>query len=384
MADPEALSQIDGSRLALFANQGLDQLDVVLSLLPPVILTGPLKSVCRHPGQVVAHRQREMCGRYGKGPRSCCYRQALEAPGTDGVEAYATLRNLALQELHVRLVLVAYGRLTGEQGSVSPSRETPYIAYENAEVKYSDLVYGLRGVSVTIDRGEFVFFVGRTGAGKSTMLKLLTREVRNTSGRVFLQGRDLTQLREKDVPQLRREMGIVPQDYALLPRKKVWENVEYAMRAVGHSRQEVRRRVPQILERVSIGHRADAFPNQLSGGEQQRVAIGRALINNPPLLLADEPTGNLDPEHSWEIMDLLRQLNLKGTTVLVASHDMMVVERMNARIITMDHGRIVNDTGKPTVLDLGLPPEEPRSIPVESLIDDSELGHADPEEEELP
>jgi cell division transport system ATP-binding protein len=145
------------------------------------------------------------------------------------------------------------------------------------------------------------------------------------------------------VSALRREMGIVPQDFALLPRKRVWENVAYAMRAVGHSRKDVRKKVPEILEQVRIGHRADAYPHELSGGEQQRVAIARALINNPPLLLADEPTGNLDPEHSWEIMELLMELNTKGTTVLVASHDMMVVERMSKRIVTLDAGRVQSD-----------------------------------------
>lgn len=220
----------------------------------------------------------------------------------------------------------------------------PYIGYENAEVRYTEFVYGLRNATLSIERGEFVFFVGRTGAGKSTLIKLLTREVRNTGGRVTLNGRDLTDMPDWSVPSLRREMGIVPQDYALLPRKRVWENVAYAMRAVGHSRRDVRVRVPEILEQVRIGHRADAFPHELSGGEQQRVAIGRALINNPPLLLADEPTGNLDPEHSWEIMELLKELNNKGTTILVASHDMMVVERMAKRTITMESGQILSDS----------------------------------------
>jgi len=219
-----------------------------------------------------------------------------------------------------------------------------YISYENAEVRYTEFVYGLRGASLQIERGEFVFFVGRTGAGKSTLLKLLTREARNTSGKVILNGRDLSDIPDWSVPALRREMGIVPQDFALLPRKRVWENVAYAMRAVGHNRKEVRLQVPQILEQVRIGHRADAFPHELSGGEQQRLAIGRALINNPPLLLADEPTGNLDPEHSWEIMELLKELNLKGTTILVASHDMMVVERMDKRIVTLESGQILKDS----------------------------------------
>ena len=189
-----------------------------------------------------------------------------------------------------------------------------------------------------------MFLVGKTGAGKSTLIKLLTREIRPTGGEVWLNGQNVGQIPDRRVYQLRREMGIVPQDFALLPRKRVWENVAYAMRAVGSSRKDVRRRVPGILEQVSIGHRADAFPGELSGGEQQRAAIARALINNPPLLIADEPTGNLDPAHSWEIMEILKALNLKGTTVLVASHDMMVVDRMDRRVITMEDGRIASDS----------------------------------------
>jgi cell division transport system ATP-binding protein len=227
---------------------------------------------------------------------------------------------------------------------VNQPADSPFIAFKDVRVEYPGHVPGLNGVSLKIQKGEFVFFVGQTGAGKSTLLKLLTHEVRPTGGSVLLQGRDVGRIKESEVAKLRRGMGIVPQDFALLPRKRVWENVAYAMRAVGQSRREVRRIVPQILEQVNIAQRADAFPNALSGGEQQRVAIARALINNPPLLLADEPTGNLDPEHSWEIMELLKALNLKGTTVLVASHDMMVIHRMGKRIVTLDQGKIVSDT----------------------------------------
>ncbi len=217
------------------------------------------------------------------------------------------------------------------------------IEFRDVDVEYPGRVTGLKGLSLRVARGEFVFFVGRTGAGKSTALKLLSREVRHTGGAVHLNGRDLGRLRDREIPALRREMGIVPQDFALLSRKTVWENVAYAMRAAGHTKREVRRRVPEILDQVSIGHRADAFPANLSGGEQQRVAIARALINNPPLLLADEPTGNLDPEHSMEIMELLKRLNLRGATVLVASHDMFVVERTAKRIVTLDSGTLVSD-----------------------------------------
>lgn len=225
----------------------------------------------------------------------------------------------------------------------------PYIEFSDVEVRYSEFVSGLKGVSLAVDSGEFLFLVGKTGAGKSTMLKVLTREVRHTAGRVFLAGQELGGARDRDIPGLRREMGIVPQDFALLPKKRVWENVGYAMRAVGATRREVRKRVPDILDRVSILHRADAFPHELSGGEQQRVAIARALINNPSLLIADEPTGNLDPDHSWEIIELLRQLNVRGTTVLVASHDMMVIERAGGRIVRMEGGLIVSDSKKTIV-----------------------------------
>ncbi len=217
-----------------------------------------------------------------------------------------------------------------------------YIVFDRVEVQYSDFVYGLRGVSLTIEKGEFLFLCGPTGSGKSTLLKTLTREAPHTSGRILFGGRDLGLVSTHGVPRLRRELGIVPQDFGLLPNKRVWENVGYAMRAVGKSRREVLQEVPEILERVNVLHRADAFPNELSGGEQQRVAIARALINNPPLLLADEPTGNLDPGHSIELMELLAQLNLRGTTVVVASHDIMIVERMDKRVVMMENGRLAD------------------------------------------
>ncbi|MCZ8139734.1 MAG: ATP-binding cassette domain-containing protein [Fimbriimonadaceae bacterium] len=220
----------------------------------------------------------------------------------------------------------------------------PHLAFDRVEVYYSALVAGLKGVSLSIERGEFVFLCGQTGSGKSTLLKLITREVRETKGQVSLLGRDLGQLPDREIPYLRRQMGIVPQDYGLLPNKKVWENVAYAMRAVNRSKREVRAKVPQILEQVNIMHRADAFPYELSGGEQQRVAIARALINDPPLLIADEPTGNLDPTHSAEIMALLSRLNEQGTTIIVATHDIPIVQRLQQRVVELEFGTIVGDT----------------------------------------
>ena len=222
---------------------------------------------------------------------------------------------------------------------------TPYIKLSNVEVEYSDLVWGLRGVSFDILPGEFVFLVGPTGSGKSTVLKVLTREVDITRGQAIFDGQDLTGVGPMGIPFLRRKIGYVPQNYPLLDKKRVWENVGYAMRAVGATRREVRQTVPTILDQVNMGHRVDAYPKQLSGGEQQRVAIARALINRPKLLLFDEPTGNLDPDMSTEIMDLLLRLNGQGATVIVSSHDMPQVERVAKRIIRLERGQIVSDPG---------------------------------------
>lgn len=219
----------------------------------------------------------------------------------------------------------------------------PYIEFNNVEVAYTRYVTALRGVNFRIDRGAFVFIVGTTGCGKSTLLKLLSREVVATGGHVLLNGLDLGELKPREVTSLRRRLGIVPQDFGLLERKRAWEQIGYAMRAVGKTKREVRKSVGPILESVQIGHRADAFPDQLSGGERQRLAIARALINEPELILADEPTGNLDPEHSVEIIQVLRDLNEKGATVLIATHDLAMVERFGGRVLTVEHGKIAGD-----------------------------------------
>lgn len=221
------------------------------------------------------------------------------------------------------------------------TQNSPFIQYERVSVQFNEFVTGLKDLTLSFDRGEFAFLVGPTGAGKSTVLKLLTREVTETAGTIILDGLNLGMCRAKDIPKLRRSMGIVPQDFALLPNKRVWENVGYAMRAIGKTRREVRQRIPEILDMVHMTHRADAFPGELSGGEQQRVAIARALINDPPLLVADEPTGNLDPDRSLEIMELLLELNSHGTTILVATHDMLALVKVNKRVVRFCNGELV-------------------------------------------
>jgi cell division transport system ATP-binding protein len=204
-------------------------------------------------------------------------------------------------------------------------------------------VAALRDVSLSIPRGDFVFLVGPTGAGKSTLLRLLYRDLIPSSGRLKVAGRDITNLRARDVPALRRQMGIILQDYGLLPQRTVWENVAFACQVLGQSRREIRRRLPEVLDLVGMTHRCDAFPHELSGGEQQRVAIARALVNDPPLLVADEPTGSLDPETSRGIMGVLAEANRRGATLVVATHDVAVVDRMRRRVVCVEGGRVARD-----------------------------------------
>ncbi len=216
------------------------------------------------------------------------------------------------------------------------------IELERVTVAYHD-VTALIDVSLSIDRGEFAFLVGPTGAGKSTLLKLLYVEQTPTRGRVSVNGRDLSKIRRREIPPLRRTIGVVFQDFSLLPDRNAYENVAFALRVTGAGRTEVRRQVPHVLELVGMASRPDAFPHELSGGEQQRVAIARALVHEPPILLADEPTGNLDPNTSLGIILLLNQINLRGTTVLVATHDAAIVDTMQWRVIAFELGRVIRD-----------------------------------------
>lgn len=220
------------------------------------------------------------------------------------------------------------------------------IQLQGVCVEYQNGVRALREIDLSITKGEFVFIVGSTGSGKSTMLRLLYRELLPTRGSVIVDNDDVTLLSSQKVPYLRRKLGIVFQDFKLLPQKNVWENLAFALRVIGVSPREIRRRIGEVLELVGLSHRCDSFPNQMSGGEQQRAAIARALINNPTLLVADEPTGNLDPATSWEIMQLLEHINVRGTTVLVATHDNQIVDRMKKRVIQLESGMLVRDDNK--------------------------------------
>ncbi|ALT80554.1 MULTISPECIES: cell division ATP-binding protein FtsE [Streptococcus] len=209
--------------------------------------------------------------------------------------------------------------------------------------KYHRSTTALRDITVSVNPGEFVYIVGPSGAGKSSFIKLLYREEKVSTGTLKVGEFNLTKLKKRDIPILRRSIGVVFQDYKLLPKKTVFENVAYAMQVIGEKPREIKKRVPEVLDLVGLKHKMRSFPDQLSGGEQQRVAIARAIVNNPKVLIADEPTGNLDPEISWEIMQLLERINLQGTTVLMATHNKQIVNNLRHRVIAIEDGRIVRD-----------------------------------------
>jgi cell division transport system ATP-binding protein len=208
---------------------------------------------------------------------------------------------------------------------------------------YPNGVCALRDVTLRIEPEEFVFVVGATGTGKSTLTKMIYREELPSSGVVLVGGRDVTRMPTRQVPFLRRHVGVVFQDFKLLPRKTAWENVAFALEVTGAAPSQIEERVGEVLDVVGLGARADALPGELSGGEQQRVSIARALVHHPPLLVADEPTGNLDPDTSWEIVQLLSRINLRGTTVIVSSHDKTIVDVLRKRVIALDGGAVVRD-----------------------------------------
>lgn len=225
------------------------------------------------------------------------------------------------------------------------------IVFENVHKSYATGAPALTGVNLRIKRGEFVFVVGDSGSGKSTMIKLLLRELLPTKGALYVNGVDVLRLKRRKIPKYRRNMGVVFQDFRLLKDRNVYENVAFAQRIIQATTKEIRKNVPAILSTVGLAGKYKAKPKQLSGGEQQRVALARALVNKPPILLADEPTGNLDPKNSWEIMKLLEEINAHGTTVLVVTHNREIVNAMQKRVITMKRGVVISDEEKGGYID---------------------------------
>ena len=217
------------------------------------------------------------------------------------------------------------------------------VRFIDVHKEYDNGTKALKGINVRIDDGEFVFLVGPSGSGKSTLIKLITAEIAPTEGRVMVNGFNLNTITPRQVPLMRRTLGIIFQDFRLIEKKTVYENLAFSMRAIGASNRELRRRIPYVLQLVGLDKKGDRFPGQLSGGEQQRVAIARALVNNPSMIIADEPTGNLDPQRSLEIMMLLERINELGTTVLVVTHEKNLVNRFTKRVVAIENGRVISD-----------------------------------------
>ena len=218
------------------------------------------------------------------------------------------------------------------------------IRLKDVEMEYPNGTRAIRGISTTIEDGEFVFLVGPSGSGKSTIIKMLTGDEIPTAGRIMINGFSVNNIAERQIPMMRRTLGIIFQDFRLIEKKTVYENLEFVMRAVGMPMKEIKNRIAYVLLLVGLEQKAESYPNELSGGEQQRVAIARALVNNPSTIIADEPTGNLDPERSMEIMTLLVKINQLGTTVLVVTHEKDLVNKFGKRVITIDKGCIINDS----------------------------------------
>ncbi|MCI9087220.1 MAG: cell division ATP-binding protein FtsE [Clostridia bacterium] len=220
------------------------------------------------------------------------------------------------------------------------------IEFRNVSKTYGTGTEAVHNANFRIDKGDFAFLVGSSGSGKSTLIKLILKEEEPTTGNIIINGKDTTFLKPKRVPFLRRSMGVVFQDFRLLPDRTVYDNVAYAMYIVRSTPKHIRRQVPMVLSLVGLSNKAKMYPNELSGGEQQRVALARALVNNPSMLIADEPTGNLDPETAWDIMTLLSDINARGTTVVVATHAKDIVNKMKKRVIQIEEGNIIRDDKK--------------------------------------
>ncbi|MGP4073349.1 cell division ATP-binding protein FtsE [Piscibacillus sp. B03] len=217
------------------------------------------------------------------------------------------------------------------------------IQMKNVYKVYKNGVTALNGIDVSISKGDFVYVVGPSGAGKTSFIKMMYREETPSKGEVYINGVELGQLKKRDVPFIRRDIGVIFQDFKLLQRKSVYENVAFALEVIEENPKKIRRRVMSVLDQVGLKHKARFIPAQLSGGEQQRVAIARAIVNNPKLVIADEPTGNLDPETSWEIMKTFEDINASGTTVIMATHSRDIVNKLRKRVIAMENGQVVRD-----------------------------------------
>ena len=224
-----------------------------------------------------------------------------------------------------------------------PQLDTPVVAFKDVTKVYDGGSVAVQAASMRIGRGEFVFLVGPTGCGKSTCIRLMMKELEPSRGEISIAGHPLADVPRSRVPYLRRNIGVVFQDYKLLPHRTVYDNVAYSLQVIGEPRQEIRRKVPEVLRLVGLPTKLGQYPDQLSGGEQQRVSLARAFVNHPPLLLADEPTGNLDPETSIGIMQLIYRINRTGTTVIVATHDHSMVDKMRRRVVELQEGRIIRD-----------------------------------------
>ena len=220
------------------------------------------------------------------------------------------------------------------------------ITIQNFSKVYPNGSQAVKNISLQIEKGEFVFIIGSSGSGKSTLIKMLMKELDPTSGQIIINGINTTKMSRGQIPYLRRNLGIVFQDFRLLPKKTVYENVAFAMRVTEAPTRHIARNVPTVLSLVGLQKKAKCYPNELSGGEQQRTALARAIVNNPPILIADEPTGNLDPETAWDIMYLLDEINRRGTTVVVATHASDIVDEMQKRVVMLNHGNIVRDVEK--------------------------------------
>ena len=225
------------------------------------------------------------------------------------------------------------------------------LVLDHVTMKYPTGTTALNDVSLTIEKGEFVFIVGSSGSGKTTLMKLLMKELNPTSGDISINGKQFSKLKRKDIPKMRREIGVVFQNFRLLKDRTVYENVAFAQRIVETPPRFIRRQVPSMPTLVGLGDKYKSYPRELSGGEQQRVALARALVNNPSILLADEPTGNLDPKNSWDIMNLLEEVNKRGTTVVVVTHNREIVNAMKKRVVTLKKGTIISDVKKGGYID---------------------------------